>query len=83
MSPGIGDMIHHDGTDEEGRIVRLFEFRKGIGYIVTTRNRHSGRETEALWYPSEIRELKERARRARTEPTDHPQATCLDWKNSE
>jgi hypothetical protein len=57
----IGDIVHLDGTNEEGRIVRLFTVRSRVGYIVTTDS--FGKQIEALWFPRELKEVKERARR--------------------
>jgi hypothetical protein len=52
---GIGDVIHHEATNERGRIVRWFEDEKHSGYIVATTN-WSGREIEVLWYADEFKE---------------------------
>jgi hypothetical protein len=48
-------------TQEEGRIVRFFRLDKRIGYIVATARDGSEEETEQLWFPREIKEIKERA----------------------
>jgi hypothetical protein len=64
MHFAVGDIIHHGATKEQGRIVRFFKSDKRVGYIVTTiANGSSTTEIEALWFPREIKEIEERARR--------------------
>jgi hypothetical protein len=61
----IGDIVHHAQANEEGRIVRLFKSGNRIAYVVATTNRVCEREIEALWFPYEIKEIAQRARRPR------------------
>jgi hypothetical protein len=65
MHFSIGDVIHLEATNEQGRIIRLFKSGRRVGYIVATTNQGSEREIEALWFPREIKETRERVRRYR------------------
>ena len=66
MTFSIGNIVHHSVLEEEGRIVRVAKVGKYVGYIVATVNKSTGREIEALWWPREVKELRERARKYRT-----------------
>jgi hypothetical protein len=56
----IGDIVYHEATKEQGRIVRCLGEDGSMGYVVTTTN-WSGKEIEALWYPGEIKAPGDRA----------------------
>jgi hypothetical protein len=62
MRFGIGDVVHHHATNEEGRIVRVCTINQRAGYIVMTTLK-SGKQIEALWFSRELQELKVRAPR--------------------
>lgn len=71
MRFGIGDIVHHQATKEQGRIVRVCKVRERAGYVVAMTG-WSGNEIEALWFPRDIRELVERARTFRPSGTSKP-----------
>jgi hypothetical protein len=56
MSPAVGDIIHHQITNEAGRVVRIVEIDGGVAYVVAIKNHVSGVETEALWRPFELKD---------------------------
>lgn len=61
----IGEIVHHGTTQEKGRIVRFFRLDKRVGYIVATARWGSETEIEQLWFPREIKEIRERLERYR------------------
>lgn len=61
----VGDIVHHHSLTEESRIVRVAQLGKRVGYIVSV-NKPTGTETEALWWPREIKQVRERVRKYRT-----------------
>jgi len=62
MRFAVGQTVHHKATNDPGRIVRIVNV-KGLAYIVTTQNKVSNSEIEALWRPKELKEVSERAER--------------------
>jgi hypothetical protein len=56
----VGDIIHHQITNEAGRIVRIAETDGGAAYVVAIRNPVSGAETEALWRPIDIKDSQKK-----------------------
>jgi len=63
MPLSIGDIVHSELTDEEGRIVRTLEIEGRIGYIVAIENKVSGKELEAFWRPGELKEVADDPRK--------------------
>jgi hypothetical protein len=56
MGPVVGNIIHHQITNEAGRIVRIIQIDGDAAYVVAITNPVSGTEIEALWRPSELKE---------------------------
>jgi hypothetical protein len=67
MPLSIGELVHHSALNVEARVVRIVKLHKGIGYVVRTKRKASGEDREALWWPQEIRELKEEERKYRAQ----------------
>jgi hypothetical protein len=65
MRLAVGNVIHFAATGEEGRIVRIVKIEGRTAYIVTTLNKSSGTEIEALWRPQELKEFWDRAPKRR------------------
>ena len=65
MPLSVGEIVHDEITKDEGRIIRVVRVAQRLGYVVTIVNRPNGKEIEALWWPRELRELRERARKYR------------------
>lgn len=63
MALSIGDIVHSEITNEEGRIVRTLEIDGRIGCIVAIVNKVSGKELEAFWRPMELKELADDSRK--------------------
>jgi hypothetical protein len=65
MPLSIGDVVHSEITNEEGRIVRIVKIDGRIGCVVAIVNKVSGKELEAFWRPQELRELTDAASKYR------------------
>lgn len=50
----IGDIVYHEATKEQGRIIRLVGDHERAGYVVATTD-WSGKEIEVLWHPRDIK----------------------------
>jgi hypothetical protein len=59
----VGSVVHHIGSTEEGRIVRVIRSGTAVGYVVVITSPVSGTEVEALWSARTIQEVIERAKR--------------------
>jgi acetolactate synthase regulatory subunit len=62
----VGDTIQNQITHEEGHIVRIVKIGGHRGYVVTTMNKASGNQIEALWRPQELIVYGNHSRKART-----------------
>jgi len=62
MQFSVGDLIHSELTKEEGRILRVVNVGGRLAYVVAALNKSSGKETETLWRPKELKELRDRMR---------------------
>lgn len=62
MQFSVGDIVHSELVTEEGRILRIVTVGGTLAYVVAVLNKSSGHETEALWRPKELKEVRERMR---------------------
>jgi hypothetical protein len=59
----VGDLVHNEITQEEGRIVRIVKIDGRHGYVVVKATKPFGHEIEALWRPQELKEGQDRVRK--------------------
>lgn len=63
----VNHTVHNEVTHEEGRIVRVAKIKGHLAYVVLQATKPFGAEVEALWRPRELKELRDRARKYRTQ----------------
>lgn len=59
MPLSVGEIVHHEITSEEGRIIRIVKIDGQIAYVVEVANKATGKNIEALWWTPELSELRE------------------------
>lgn len=55
----VGDIVHNEITNEIGSVVRIATFDCEQGYVVVIANKASGKEIETLWWPRELKEVRD------------------------